>query len=511
MNNKNELTEYVSGLLELNDGWEIESFKRKASSVECKLNNNSNDKDKKNFNNIDFLKDNFLGMKVHFFVSISKTAKKITEPFKKKGLKIEIRNEYKKWHFDSVFIDSLSENRNAKLIKGFRKNAWKFEGVDDNISKKIYTTLIKLGDVESRFRYAKFLRKQGDYDEAIKYFESPDLSKDHKIYLTTLLTEKKEYEKKLNENSKNIKKYFEHHELDGLLKVKFETALSYCKKKNYPKAISIMIKLMDYYFVDKKKYFSQIFYFLVLLRKHCGGNKTKMDQYLSDYSYNQELKDCNSEIYNILTDNRKVTTSGILVWIDFVESTKFKYEKVKNNDIRWYILFQYFFNMTTAIFDNFGYKTLKYIGDEIMLFKEFSKNDKRHIQAKQIYDFLFDNQKWYFDEINRLNPIAQNDHEIHVNICISVVKDVLIVNDIKNDISDNEGTKKIYDILGPAVDLSARIKGLAKKKFAVANAAYQELLAKNGKEYSKVFNEYKWKNKLKGVGEEIITYYGKEF
>jgi hypothetical protein len=185
--------------------------------------------------------------------------------------------------------------------------------------------------------------------------------------------------------------------------------------------------------------------------------------------------------------------------------------------------------MTTIIFDHLNYTTLKYIGDEVMLFREFIEGgDSLEIMAKQAYDIIFDDQKWYFGEINRFNPILRNDkiigenkkHIISVKICLSVVENVSKISDAKkfaeeisvnkvNDAKKNEA-EEIYDIFGTEVDMSARIKEFSNENMVTANEKFTEFLKKNGGEYSRAFTEYRWKKKLQGSKEEEIKYFGKE-
>jgi hypothetical protein len=515
--NNNDLTNYVSGMVELNDGWEIESFRKNGDLKKCMLKYNNTDNKKNDFYKFDFIRYDFMGMRVHFFISIPKKTKKITEPFKKEN--IDINNEYEKWHYKDIFIDSLPEiiktkpENKTKLFNSFREIAWKFEGVNDNISERIYKTLKKLNDPESRYRYAKFLRKQGNFKEAIKNLDKSSLLlKEHKDQLHVMLSEKKSFENNMDKINKEINVYFKKNQLDNILKKQYETSLSYCKEKKYHTALSIMEELIDYYFINEKKYFNQIFYFLVLLRKKFNSENSEINNYLDTNPNKEKLKKYSEKIYDLLnSENKKKRTSGILIWIDFVDSSGFKYNHEKIKDPGWQALFLYFLTMTTVIFNSIEYTTLKYIGDEIMLFKAFNEeNIEEKIQAKQIYDFLFDKQKWYFEEIERFSPRNKNKHyKIRVNICISVVRNVFIVNDLKNDILNEKKINSIFDILGPDVDLSARIKKLAKENFVVADEKFVTLLEENGGDYSKKFKEFKWKDTFKGINEEI-TYYGKE-
>ena len=183
-----------------------------------------------------------------------------------------------------------------------------------------------------------------------------------------------------------------------------------------------------------------------------------------------------------------------MVWIDLIDSTS---RKNKNNE--WHETIPYFLNMTTVIFDSIGYKTLKYIGDEVMLFKQIDDHDKstKRSEAKAIYDFIFDSQRWYFGELERFNP--NPNEKYYVKICISYIKGAIeLVHLNKND--------KYFDILGKSVDFSARIKGLATKEFVVANEKYVKYLHGNKGKYSKCFEEYKWEDAFKGSRDKV-TYY----
>lgn len=416
-----------------------------------------------------FINDNFLGMKTKFSIKASKRfIKNITEPFKK--IKINISEEYSKWFSvdaadKHIHIDMLTKTQKTAIEK-FRMKAWKYEGIDDEFSEKIYKKLIDLNDQEAYRRYAKFLRKQEKYDNAIWYLEEA------------------------------IKNYKNKKKCDNLLNLYLENVISYFKaeKKTYLDAFSLLKELKKKIRDPEKKksdYKKLLFIFLLLLRKY--NNCTEIDNYINN---DQELKEINEKIDNVVVKNPKTPISGFLIWIDLIDSTKLKIDKRKSKE--WYKKIFYFLNMTTVIFDTMEYETLKYIGDEVMLFKQIKQNEKKDdiiSHAKQIYDFIFDKQRWYFGELERFYP----NEKFYVKICISFVKKVIKLEDINKE-------DKHFDILGSDIDFSSRIKGLAKKNLVVANDKYVDLLRNNKGNYSTYFKEYKWKDIFKGSKNEIIYY-----
>jgi len=467
----------IDNCLEANGNWKITKYKRpepdekthaKNLVAECELeyNNIGNN----NAFSFSFIDDNFLGMKTKFFIKApSVFLKDITEPFKK--MKINIKERYKKWFCEDkdehvyVFIDKLSSSQ-KKAIGKFRKKAWKYEGVDNEYSIKIYEKLVELKDEEAYYRYAKFLRKQENYVEAINFFN-----------LAIEIYEKKDLDK-----------------LPGLY---FQNAISHFKTENYSEAFLLMEKFMGVFI--KNKDIDKLLFFFLLLRK--TKDKNESETYLNT---NRKLKNIYNSISYIIKRTEKAEISGMLIWIDLVNSTEYK----ENGYKEWYERILYFLNMTTAIFNILSYNTLKYIGDEVMLFKQIENNGEFTDAAKIIYDIFFDKQKWFFEEINRFNEKLTNDNlkkeqeRIKVNICISAVENIIKVEDLRSK-------DKKYDIYGSDVDKSARIKGLARDNLVVVNERFVELLNCNKGDYSNSFNQYTWKGKMKGIFKEI-KYYGKE-
>ena len=461
----------ITNILEQNEDWEIEKYIRQEivtdkenSYAECILLYKDNNKE--NEFSFSFINDNFLGMRTQFLIKAPKIyTNYLSEPFKK--LSLNINEEYNKWFCDDIYIDDLHDMQKDTIEK-FRKRAWIYEGVDDILSKKIYKKLINLNDREAYLRYAKFLRKQGEYDNAIEYLNMA------------------------------INNYIDENNHTDLLKLYFEMVISYIKTEN--KTYSDAFKLME----TQKEIFETcnfkeessnklLFLFLLLLRKYKNNNRIEIEKYINK---DKNLEKINMKISKIIDRIPRTPIYGFLVWIDLIDSTKLKIEKYNE----WYEKILYFLNMTTVIFDTIEYKTLKYIGDEVMLFRKISDNDDPTSLAKQIYDFIFDKQKWYFEELERFNP--NKKEKIYVKICISYVEEIIELEDLKEE-------NKYFDILGTDIDVSARIKNLATKKLIVANEKYVKLLHLNKGKYLKYFKEYKWKNIFKG-NEEEITYYAEE-
>jgi class 3 adenylate cyclase len=278
-----------------------------------------------------------------------------------------------------------------------------------------------------------------------------------------------------------------------------------CIEKEYKKAFDELNSELHYLLNNENKpdkfFFLVLFYFIMLIRK-CNKEGIEIDDgQLSELSRFKEFDRKCSYIFEKGTG--KKTTSGILLWIDMVDSTKYK----EKNPETWPERMLYFYKMTSIIFENFQYKTVKYIGDEVMFFRPFDEGDE-DINVKQIYDIIF-NEKWYFEEINKYNPTIEDDKDnkdedkIYVKICISVVRNVVKVFDIREGIEK----KDEYDIIGKDVDASARIKGLATKKMVVVNDEFTKCLYRNRGKYDGCFKKYSWKSEFKGIDDEI-TYYG---
>jgi len=252
MQEENEIENY----LELDKNWKVKEYKRsysddKSASAECELRHNSTCG--YNAFSFSFIDDNFLGIKTKFIIKAPKVfLKDITEPFIK--IKINIKEEYEKWFCGDFFIDELTCSQ-KNTFKEFRTRAWKYEGVDDVFSAKIYTKLIELKDEEAHYRYAKFLRKQGNYTEAVKYFNIAFNAANVAID---------------NINKKSFDQEILDEKYNDLIQLYFQNALSYLKLENYREALSLLdgaINKMEDLGIKEMSIINIIFVFFCWLNK----------------------------------------------------------------------------------------------------------------------------------------------------------------------------------------------------------------------------------------------------
>jgi len=467
-------------LLKTNEGWELKKLTQNKNKVDCSLVYKSNVSNSGKVI-INFTNSSFFGRKADFTITAQEWVSYLPEPFV--FLHLNVNYEFQKWFYKEKYIKEITKAElDSKVIEELRMRAWEYEGIDSELSDEIYRKLIDNNDGESEFRYGKFLRKTDkNYDEAIEHF-----TKAVEIY-------NKQLENENDPPKKNVLR-------EIIARITYEIVLTYCKTEKYKEAFEEMNSIINSLLEREKDCFNILFHFVALFKK-CKENKIDVD-YNHLLEINDFLKFQNICTYILDINKKKEKVSGILLWIDLVDSTKSKENK------EWPVRMLYFLTMTSIIFNNFSYKTIKYIGDEVMLFRPFDPNEEK-VNVKQIYDIIFD-EKWYFDEINKFNPTLKdnndntNDNYIKVKICIAVVEDVVKVYDIRNGQDKDE-----YDIIGNDIDTSARIKNLARKNMVVVNEKFKKYLDDNRGKYSECLKQYIWKSEFKGIVNEI-TYYGQE-
>ena len=468
---------------ERNDNWSIEESSNDINHIIYRLKyDDKDDKEDNYFHEFDYIYSIFLGITqgspdnqiIHFYIKYHKKILRFTEPFK--GIIININEEYDKWIYNN--INELLKTKDAKRLDEIRKKAWEKEDTYPEFSEYVYKKLIEEDDEESYKRYAKFLRKKKNYQKAIDRYN--DLIKKNKNPLE-------------------------------LIDIYYQTTLTLCKDKKYKEALDYMDKTFESIFNYEKstkssgklnneknsfirKYFEKIVFYLLLLRKSNNYNDAMIEKHIKSLNNKREISKYNKNISKLLDKKNRKQISGILIWVDLVGSTEYK----RRYQDDWYERIVYFLYMTTVIFKNFNYQTLKYIGDEVMLFKQFDENEEKHIEVKRSYEIIFDDQRWYTGEINRFNPKIRNsqndsdEHYIYAKICVSVIEDAYIFYDVKNeDYKEKNNSKneyiEIFDILGNKIDISAKIKNLATKDIVIANDKYIEYLNMNGENYKNLF------------------------
>jgi tetratricopeptide (TPR) repeat protein len=196
------------------------------------------------------------------------------------------------------------------------------------------------------------------------------------------------------------------------------------------------------------------------------------------------------------------TVSGFLLFIDLVSSTQYKHDFPE----RWQERIVHFLMYTKYALKTVDFDFIKFIGDEVMMFRPFDGKKSRSRIAQDIYGFVGSHQKWYSSEVNRFNPAlngvddsVDNPHRIKVKITLGEVTGAKVFFPYYNE---------MYDLIGEDVDRIARIKELGYEDLVIADQGFVSALSENGPAFTDVFSEMVWQQKFKGIKEKV-KFYGK--
>jgi tetratricopeptide (TPR) repeat protein len=291
---------------------------------------------------------------------------------------------------------------------------------------------------------------------------------------------------------------------------RFNLCFTYAKLGKYDDAIQEFIQLFA---VTNPAYYpdSPYMYFNFLLVLANGFDYEKSAKALGTILANHpELKENGTDAYlKSLSENRikqiyklNNNISGFLLFIDLVSSTQYKHDFPE----LWQERIIHFLMYTKYSLKYPGFDFIKFIGDEVMMFRPFDGKKTKGQVAKDIFTFLCSRQNQYLSEVNRFNPSlrgeefqADSPHRIRVKIALGEVTNAKLIFPYYDE---------IYDLIGEDVDRVARIKELGYENLIIADEGFVNALSENGPGFDSVFSDMVWQQKFKGI-KERIKFYGR--
>ena len=297
---------------------------------------------------------------------------------------------------------------------------------------------------------------------------------------------------------------------DAMASPRFNLGFTYTKLGRYDEAIEEFMGLFER---TDPRYFpeSPYMYFNFLIMLKSGFDYTASAALLERLLAAHPLLHANGTDVHLRNLNESRTKQiyvlnrnidGFLLFIDLVGSTQYKHDFP---DL-WQERIVHFLMYSKYALKTVEFDFIKFIGDEIMMFRPFDGKKSRSRIAQEIFGFVASRQNWYSGEVNRFNPSLKgvddsidNPHRIKVKITIGEVKGAKVFFPYYND---------VYDLIGEDVDRIARIKELGYENLVIADQGFVSALSENGPAFASVFSEMVWQQKFKGIKEKV-KFYGK--
>ncbi|HEY3452058.1 MAG TPA: tetratricopeptide repeat protein [Myxococcales bacterium] len=256
---------------------------------------------------------------------------------------------------------------------------------------------------------------------------------------------------------------------------------------------------------------SPCMYFCFLVMRSCDFDPAKAQRFLQKFFADHPALVANgtrdaiaklmeSRIHQVYGQGQAI--SGFLLFVDLVNSTQYK----RDFPELWPDRIVHFLMYTKYAFRTLGFDFIKFIGDEVMLFLPFDAKTDKAEQALSIYRFIFSRHSWYLDEVNRFNPalkgVAQPEkspHRIAVKLALGEVTGAKVFHPYYD---------QTYDLIGRDVDRIARIKEMGHENLVIADQGFYEALIQNGPDFAEALSTLRWRQKFKGIDEEV-RFYGK--
>jgi class 3 adenylate cyclase len=252
-------------------------------------------------------------------------------------------------------------------------------------------------------------------------------------------------------------------------------------------------------------------YFCFVVMKKCGFDHAEASRYLEALFARHPALVTNgtrevllgmleSRLKQIYVQDKKI--SGFLLFIDLVNSTQYK----RDYPDLWPDRIVHFLMYTKYALRTVGFDFIKFIGDEVMLFLPFGEKVDKASVALEVYRFIFSRKSWYLEEVNRFNPTlgggahpTSSPHRIKVKMTLGEVTNAKVFNPYYDE---------TYDLIGKDVDRIARIKEMGHEDLVIADEGFYRALSENGPAFAEVLSELRWRQKFKGIDEEV-RFYGK--
>lgn len=191
--------------------------------------------------------------------------------------------------------------------------------------------------------------------------------------------------------------------------------------------------------------------------------------------------------------------SGFVLFVDLVGSTQYK----RDFPELWPDRIVHFLMYTKYAFQTVGYDFIKFIGDEVMLFRPFRDGDKA-AAAFETFRFIFSRHGWYLAEVNRFNPALKgaahpekSPHRIKVKLTLGEVRNAKVFHPYYD---------ATYDLIGSDVDRVARIKEMGHEDLVIVDEGFFQALSESGPACTEAMSDLRWRQKFKGIDEEVRFY-----
>ena len=205
-----------------------------------------------------------------------------------------------------------------------------------------------------------------------------------------------------------------------------------------------------------------------------------------------------SRVRQVFVQDERV--SGFLLFVDLVSSTQYK----RDFPDLWADRIVHFLMYTKYAFRTLSFDFIKFIGDEVMLFVPFTEGVDKADLAHEIFRFIFSKHGWYLEEVNRFNPAlagaadpANSPHRIKVKLTLGEVENAKLFHPYYNE---------HYDFIGKDVDRIARIKEMGHEDLVIVDEGFYRALAANGPAFAEAMSDLRWRQKFKGIDEEVRFY-----
>jgi len=208
-----------------------------------------------------------------------------------------------------------------------------------------------------------------------------------------------------------------------------------------------------------------------------------------------------SRLKQIYVQDKK--TSGFLACSsDLVNSTQYK----RDYPDLWPDRIVHFLMYTKYALRTVGFDFIKFIGDEVMLFLPFGEEvDKASVALESTDSSSLESPGTSRRSI-AFNPTlgggahpTSSPHRIKVKMTLGEVTNAKVFNPYY------DGT---YDLIGKDVDRIARIKEMGHEDLVIVDEGFYRALSENGPAFAEALAELRWRQKFKGIDEEV-RFYGK--
>jgi beta-glucosidase/6-phospho-beta-glucosidase/beta-galactosidase len=195
--------------------------------------------------------------------------------------------------------------------------------------------------------------------------------------------------------------------------------------------------------------------------------------------------------------------NGFLMFIDLVDSTKYKYEYP---DL-WQKRILHFLMHTQYFFKLLSYQFIKSMGDEVMLFRPFDGSMSIAEMAKYLIRIVFSVSRFLSHEYSIMNPSqVASDYQVG---SVHTIRIKITVGEVHNATVFHPYYNENIDLIGEDIDRISRIKQMSSDNLFIADEGFVKALAINGGGFEHFFDDMIWRQKFKGIDDKV-RFFAKE-